>query len=284
MPIVIEPVDLPKDSLAMPISSPQAALTTQRIQQAFAKANSEGRAAFIGYIPAGFPSHASSIETGKLLLAQADILEVGLPYSDPLGDGPTLQRANEKALAGGITVAGTFEVVRQLRTISNKPIMVMTYYNPILATGEENFVRQALAAGVDGLILPDLPPDEADTLIPIAKAAGLALTFLVAPTSTAERIRLVAAASTGFIYAVSVTGVTGARTGLPVEVPAMLALVKSITDTPVAVGFGVGSRETAHFVAQVADGVVAASVFINAQERGLALEPFITEIVAGCQR
>jgi tryptophan synthase alpha chain len=261
-------------------SSPQIA----RIHGAFKRANEQGRAAFIGYVSAGYPNVERSLEIGKLLLQHADLLEVGLPYSDPLGDGPTIQKANEKALLGGMTVRGTFEVAKALRQVTDKPLVVMTYYNPILATGEERFVDLCLQNGVDGLILPDLPPDEADTLIPLAQKAGLGLTFLLAPTSTPERIRVVANATTGFIYAVSVTGVTGARSGLPVEVPAMLGRIKAVTDTPVAVGFGVSNRETANYVAQVADGVVAASVFINADANGQPIEPLAREILAGCKR
>ncbi len=261
-------------------SSPQI----DRIHRAFSSANQQGRAAFIGYVSAGYPNVERSLEIGKLLLQHADLLEVGLPYSDPLGDGPTIQKANERALAGGMTVRGTFAVARALRQATDKPLVVMTYYNPILATGEERFVDLCLENGVDGLILPDLPPDEADTLIPLAHKAGLGLTFLLAPTSTPERIRVVANATTGFIYAVSVTGVTGARSGLPIEVPAMLERIKAVTDTPVAVGFGVSNRETANYVAQVADGVVAASVFINADANGQPIEPLAREILEGCKR
>jgi tryptophan synthase alpha chain len=261
-------------------SSPQI----ERIHRAFSSANQQGRAAFIGYVSAGYPNVERSLEIGKLLLQHADLLEVGLPYSDPLGDGPTIQKANERALAGGMTVRGTFAVAKALRQVTDKPLVVMTYYNPILAMGEERFVELCLENGVDGLILPDLPPDEADTLIPLAQKAGLGLTFLLAPTSTPERIRVVANATTGFIYAVSVTGVTGARSGLPVEVPAMLERIKAVTDTPVAVGFGVSNRETANYVAQVADGVVAASVFINADANGQPIEPLAKEILEGCKR
>jgi tryptophan synthase alpha chain len=164
---------------------------TTRIQDAFDRAKSENRAAFIGYLPAGYPSKDSFLEHAKVLLESADLLEIGLPYSDPLGDGPTIQRASEVALLGGMTVEGTFEQARAVRAMTNKPLLIMTYYNPILATGEEAFVSSAVAAGVDGLILPDLPPDEADTLIPLATAAGLKLTFLLAPTSTEDRIKLV---------------------------------------------------------------------------------------------
>jgi tryptophan synthase alpha chain len=259
-------------------------LMTTRIQDAFNLAQSENRAAFIGYLPAGYPTKESFLEHAKVLLESADLLEIGLPYSDPLGDGPTIQRASEVALAGGMTVKGTFQQAAVLRQNTDKPLMVMTYYNPILATGEEIFVSSAVAAGIDGLILPDLPPDEADTLISLARAAGLKLTFLLAPTSTEDRIKLVARATTGFVYAVSVTGVTGARKAVPTEVPWLVSRIKALTDTPVAVGFGVADAETAHGIAQVADGVVAGSVFVTTAGRGESLQAKAQEILEGCRR
>jgi tryptophan synthase alpha chain len=255
-----------------------------RIQTAFSTAKDESRAAFIGYLPAGFPTREAFLERATELLRFADVLEIGLPYSDPLGDGPTIQRASEVALEGGMTVAGTFEQARALRGRTDKALMVMTYYNPILATGEERFVAHAVDAGVDGLILPDLPPDEADTLIPLARASGLKLTFLLAPTSTPDRIHLVARETTGFIYAVSVTGVTGARDAVPVEVPALVAGIKAVTDKPVGVGFGVASRDTAHAVAQAADGVVVGSALVSAAGRGESLERLAREILEGCKK
>ncbi len=261
-------------------SSPQI----DRIHSAFSSANQQGRAAFVGYLPAGYPSQTVFLEHATTLLEYADVLEIGLPYSDPLGDGPTVQKASEVAIRGGMTVRGTFEQVRALRERTSKPLLIMTYYNPILATGEERFVAEAIRAGVDGLILPDLPPDEADALIPIAQQAGLGLTFLIAPTSTDERIRVVAAATTGFIYAVSVTGVTGARSSVPTEVPAMIARARAITDAPIAVGFGVADRETAHAIARVADGVVVGSALVTTVGKGESLEPLAKEILLGCKR
>jgi tryptophan synthase alpha chain len=255
-----------------------------RIQTAFDRAKSESRAAFVGYLPAGYPTRTDFLTHATKLLEFADILEIGLPYSDPLGDGPTIQKASEAALALGMTVAGTFEQAAALRQRTDKALMVMTYYNPILATGEERFVSSAVRAGVDGLILPDLPPDEADTLIPIARDAGLKLTFLLAPTSTPDRIELVAKETTGFIYAVSVTGVTGARALVPVEVPALVSSIKAVTDKPVGVGFGVASKDTARAVAQSADGVVVGSALVSAAGRGESLEGLAREILEGCKK
>ncbi|MFN3265407.1 MAG: tryptophan synthase subunit alpha [Deinococcales bacterium] len=255
-----------------------------RVQAAFSGAAARSRAAFIGYLPAGFPTSDGFHTAADTILEYADALEIGLPYSDPLGDGPTIQKAGEKALANGMTVAGTFAAAKALRARTDKALFVMTYYNPILATGEEAFVQAALESGVDGLILPDLPPDEADTLIPLAREAGIKLTFLLAPTSTKARIELVADSSTGFIYAVSVTGVTGARAGIPEEVPQMLQSIKAATDKPVAVGFGVSSFETAQAVARVADGVVVGSALVTAAERGQGLSELCQEILRGCSK
>ena len=258
---------------------------TGRIQAAFAAAGAENRAAFVAYLPADYPDKASFQVQARILLASADLLEIGLPYSDPLGDGPTVQKASEVALRNGATIAGTFEAARRLRAVSDKPLVIMTYYNPILAWGEERFVTDALAVGVDGLILPDLPPDEAQTLRDLAHEHDLKLTFLIAPTSTPERVALVAGATTGFLYAVSVTGVTGARAQDALhEVPTMLTLARQHTDLPIAVGFGVADRRTAHAVAGVADGVVVGSALVTAATSPEGVGPLAAEIRAGVRR
>ncbi len=260
-------------------------LTQNRIQSAFDQAKQGGRAAFIGYLPAGYPSNAEYLQHAKTLLEHVDLLEVGMPYSDPLGDGPTIQKAGEKALQNGATISSMFESVKILRSSTEKPLVVMTYYNPILAWGEARFMDDCVASGVDGLILPDLPPDEADTLRPLALERNIKLTFLIAPTSTPERIEIVALACTGFVYAVSVTGVTGARaTGALHEVPAMLERARMHTKLPIAVGFGVSNRESAQAVADVADGVVVGSAFINTLERGGDLGALALEIKQGTRK
>ncbi len=256
-----------------------------RIRAAFEQARSEGRAAFIPFMTAGYPSIAEFPALADELLARADLLEVGLPYSDPLGDGPTIQQASEQALAGGTSTRGTIELVRELRTRHDKPIVIMTYVNPIYAVGPREFMRLAQEAGVDGLILPDLPPDQDIEIADLAAEYGLAVTFLIAPTSTPERIQLVAQACTGFVYAVSVTGVTGAREGTALgEVPAMLALARQHTDVPIAVGFGVKDAQTAHAVAGLADGVVVGSAFINAVREGRDVTALTNTLADGCVR
>lgn len=241
----------------------------ERVRAAFAAAATAGRAAFVPFVTAGFPDAARSLAAARTLSRHADLLEVGLPFSDPLGDGPTIQRASEIALAAGATTRGAFELVRRLRETADTPIAVMTYYNPIYAyrgpagEGEGAFVHDAVAAGVDALILPDLPPDQGAELIGAARASGLATVFLVAPTSTDARLALVTAACRGFVYAVSVTGVTGARRGVPEALAGLVARTRTAGALPVAVGFGVADAETAAGVAAVADGVVVGSALVE---------------------
>ncbi|AIZ45602.1 tryptophan synthase subunit alpha [Deinococcus radiopugnans] len=256
-----------------------------RIRAAFDNARAEGRAAFIPFMTAGYPSATEFPALADDLLARADVLEVGLPYSDPLGDGPTIQRASGQALADGTSTRGTIELVRELRTRHDTPIVIMTYVNPIYAVGPREFMRLSQEAGVDGLILPDLPPDQDLEIADLAAEYGLAVTFLIAPTSTPERIRLVAEACTGFLYAVSVTGVTGAREGTALgEVPSMLELARQHTDVPIAVGFGVKDAQTAHEVALLADGVVVGSAFINAVREGQDVPALAKKLADGCVR
>lgn len=262
----------------------------KRIERAFATAKAEGRAAFVPYLTAGFPDESAFLDHARALLEVADVLEVGLPYSDPLGDGPTIQRSSEQVLARGMTTQKTFELIAQLRAEGDpdrdKAIVLMTYYNPIYCYkgGEAGFLRDLQAAGADGVILPDLPPEEADTLLPAARELDFDTVFLVAPTSTEARLQAVTAACRGFVYAVSVTGVTGARTALAYDVPELVRRVKAISELPVAVGFGVSSAETARPVAAVADGVVVGSALIAAIAEGRDATGLAHEIVAACAK
>jgi tryptophan synthase alpha chain len=261
-----------------------------RISAAFATAKTEGRAAFIAYLTAGFPDEAAFLDQARALLEVADVLEVGLPYSDPLGDGPTIQRSSEQVLRQGMTTRKAFDLITKLREGSDpnndKAIVMMTYYNPIYCyrDGEAGFLRDLKAAGADGVILPDLPPEEAETLIPAARALDLDTVFLVAPTSTQARLAVVTTACRGFIYAVSVTGVTGARTALSQDVPDLVERVKAVSDLPVAVGFGVSNAETARPVAAVADGVVVGSALIAAIGEGRDAAGLAHEIAAACAK
>ncbi|MEX2540511.1 MAG: tryptophan synthase subunit alpha [Trueperaceae bacterium] len=257
-----------------------------RIDGAFAAARAENRAAFISYLTAGYPDEERFLTAARELLAVSDLLEVGLPYSDPLGDGPTVQRSSQLALESGVTPKRTLELVARLRSETEKPLLVMTYYNPVYTYegGEQAFVRDLRRAGADGVILPDLPPEEAEGLIPTARDQGLDTIFLVAPTSTEARLQIVTSACRGFVYAVSITGVTGARTTVGSEVPDLVQRVREVSDLPVAVGFGVSNAATAHPVALAADGVVVGSALVRALEEGRGVGDLAREIAGACRR
>ncbi len=219
------------------------------------------------YLCAGDPNPEL---TSKLLLtlveAGADLIELGVPFSDPIADGPTIQRASERALTHNISLQQILEIVASIRPETDIPIAIMSYYNPIFRMGEAAFCKAAQAAGVDGLIVPDLPPEQAKPLLEVAPKYNLATIFLVAPTSPPERMQLIASVSTGFIYCVSVTGVTGARAMLSNEIAPMIAELRKHTDKPISVGFGVSTSEQATQVAQVADGVIVGSAIVNVVE------------------
>jgi tryptophan synthase alpha chain len=233
----------------------------ERIKNAF----STGRPAFMPYSVLGYPTRQAGLEVIKhLAQAGADLLELGLPFSDPLADGPTIQAATQKSLENGTTVKDCLAMTRELRQQGmDTPALLMGYVNPMMAYGLAQFVADASEAGVDGLIVPDLPPEEADDLATACAAHGLALVFLLAPTSTPDRIKLVAGKSQGFIYLVSLTGVTGARTDLPPDLADFVARVRAETDKPLAVGFGIGDGEQARAVGRVADGVIVGSALVK---------------------
>jgi tryptophan synthase alpha chain len=249
-------------------------------KEAFAEAKAQGRPALIPYLTAGFPSREGFLEAARAVLPYADLLEIGLPYSDPLGDGPVIQRASELALRKGMSVQGTLELVREVRALTDKPLYLMTYLNPVLAWGPERFFALFKDAGLEGVILPDLPPDEDPHLVRKAQEIGLKTVFLLAPTSTEARIETVTRYATGFVYAVSVTGVTGARDRLPEEVGEMVRRIKARTPLPVVLGFGISGRETARQAA-VADGVVVGSALIQALEEGRPLSALLQEVLEG---
>ena len=248
-----------------------------RIHDAFHGARAEGRAAVVPYLTAGYPSPEAYLETATRLLEFADLMEIGLPYSDPLGDGPTIQRAGEAALRAGVRTADVIEMVRALRERTDKPLLLMTYVNPVFAWGAERFFGAFAEAGLDGVILPDLPPDEDEALVDAAQDAGLETVFLLAPTSTDDRIRTVVARTTGFVYTVSVTGVTGARDRLP-DLSPLVRRIRAHTDRPVAVGFGISGAETARQAARVADGVVVGSALLGKLAAGEDPAPLLAEI------
>ena len=259
---------------------------TDRIRIAFVNAKLQGHACFMPYHAMGYPDRAQTLEiVSALAAAGADLFEIGIPHSDPLADGPTIQTATYTALTQGTTVADCLAMVRELRERGvEQPFCAMTYYNPLFAYGIQRFVDDAVAAGVDGLIVPDLPPEEADELEEACRQAGLATIYLLAPTSTDERIRLVAQRATGFIYLVSVTGITGARSELPAHLGAFVQRVRRHTDRPLAVGFGIGNREQAAAVAQMAEGVIVGSALVKAAGSGDgidAVRALASELAAG---
>ncbi len=242
------------------------------------------------YLCAGDPTPEL---TAKLLLtleaAGADLIELGVPFSDPIADGPTVQRASERALTHNISLQQILEMVTTLRKQTDIPIALMSYYNPIFRMGEEAFCKAAQDAGVDGLIVPDLPPEQAQQLLEVAPRYNLATIFLAAPTSPPERMQLIASVSTGFIYCVSVTGVTGARAMLSDEIAPMITELRKHTDKPISVGFGVSTPEQAKQVVDIADGAIVGSAIINVVEENMgdeakllaAVKQFASDLAAG---
>lgn len=258
----------------------------ERIQAVFAKAKAEGRAVFMPYHAMGYPDRARTLEVIQVLSANgAGLFEIGIPHSDPLADGPTVQTATYTALTQGTTVRDCLAMCRELRVAGvDQPFCAMTYYNPLFAYGIQRFVDDAVASGIDGLIVPDLPPEESEELEAACRKAGLATIYLLAPTSTEERIRFVASHCTGFIYMVSVTGITGARTELPPDLADFVARVRRHTKLPLAVGFGIGTGAQASAVAGIADGVIVGSALVKAAagEQGIAqVQSLAAELAAG---
>ncbi len=244
----------------------------ERIAGAFAAARRERRAALMPYYTLGYPDLETSAAVVRAIAdAGADLIELGVPFSDPLADGRTIQRSTQVALRQGMTVRRCIEGVAGLRRDGvRQPLLLMGYINPILAYGPSRFVADGVAAGVDGLIVPDLPPEEAGELETACRALGCALVYLLAPTASAERIREVAGRTTGFLYLVSLTGVTGARASLPENVENFVARARSATAVPLAVGFGISTPEQAAQVGRVADGVIVGSKLIDVVERAIA--------------
>ena len=223
------------------------------------------------YHAMGYPNRALTLEIIQALGEEgAELFEIGIPHSDPLADGPTIQTATYTAIEQGTTVKDCLAMTRELRAAGmTQPFCAMTYYNPLFSYGIEKFVADAVASGIDGLIVPDLPPEEADELERAAGIAGLAMIYLLAPTSTEDRIKLVAQRATGFIYLVSITGITGARTELPADLKDFIARVRKETNLPLAVGFGIGNRAQAAAVAKIADGVIVGSALVKAGKEGI---------------
>ena len=223
--------------------------------------------ALIAYVTVGYPSISATMEVVPMLASSGcDIVELGIPFSDPLADGATIQKASFSAIENGVTPQLCLEVAEQLSQKVSIPLVFMTYFNPILSYGQDKFLKACASSGISGLIIPDLPPEEGLEMETIIQKQNLDLIYLLAPTSTQERIRLVAERSRGFIYLVSVTGVTGARQELPADLEAFLTRVRMVAHQSLCVGFGVSTIDQARRVAQTADGVIVGSRLIQLME------------------
>ncbi len=241
-----------------------------RVDAVFGRLHRKKEKALIAYLTAGYPTPATLLPLVRACeRAGVDLVELGVPFSDPLADGPTIQAASQKALERGMTPARVLTEVRRMRRRGIRiPLLLMTYYNPIHHYGLESFCRDAARAGADGLIVPDLPPEEAQELQTAARARKLDLVFLAAPTSPKDRLRRIARASRGFVYYVSLTGVTGARRALPPELRRDVAVLKKMTALPVCVGFGISRPEQVRQVLETADGAIVGSALIDVITRG----------------
>ncbi|GEA19391.1 tryptophan synthase subunit alpha [Moorella sp. E306M] len=241
----------------------------ERISATFAAREKEGRKALIVYLCAGDPSlEVTAAAVEKLAAAGVDIIELGVPFSDPVADGPVIQAASTRALARGTNLRKILDLVKDLRSRVSLPLVLMSYYNPLLQYGLAALAADLAAAGVDGLIVPDLPLEESAPLREKLAAVKLAAIPLVAPTTPAERLQQIAATAQGFIYCVSLTGVTGAREGLPPGIAAYLARVREATDLPVGVGFGISHPEQARLLAPLCDGIIVGSAVVQALHKG----------------
>ena len=236
-----------------------------RIDRKFAALKQAGKKAFVTYVMAGDPDYATSLEIVKgLPAAGADIIELGLPFTDPMADGPTIQLAGQRALEAGMTLEKTLQMARDFRKGDNEtPIVMMGYYNPIFSRGVDKFLKDAKDAGIDGLIIVDLPPEEDDELCIPAQEAGLNFIRLATPTTDDQRLPKVMQNTSGFVYYVSITGITGAAEAQSGDVAPEVARIKAVSDLPVVVGFGIKTPEAAHSIASVADGAVVGSAIIE---------------------
>lgn len=258
------------------------------VAQVLEAARAEGRSALVGYLPVGYPDVPGSIEAMRAMVeAGVDIVEIGVPYTDPLMDGPVIQHAADAALKGGTRLRDVFTAVRAVAD-AGAPALVMTYWNPVVRYGVDRFADDLAAAGGAGLITPDLIPDEGAEWIAAAERNGLDRVFLVAPSSTDERLRSTTLACRGFVYAASTMGVTGARSAVGTGAETLVRRTRAVTDLPVCVGLGVSSRTQAAQVASFADGVIVGSALVrcltdapSAEEGRIALKALTAELAAG---
>jgi tryptophan synthase alpha chain len=261
-------------------------LTQQRLDACFARCKGEGRAAFVTYVMAGDPDPVSAFEIlSGLPAAGADIIELGMPFSDPMAEGPPIQRAAQRSLKQGITVAKTLDIVRRFRQIDQiTPIVLMGYLNPILRRGYERFAVEAAEAGVDGLIVVDCPPEESDPLADPLEKAGVSLIRLATPTTDAKRLPAVLRRTSGFVYYVSVAGVTGVKEADADAIRPAVERVRVASGLPVAVGFGIKTPERAAAVARIADAVVVGSALVELIAQALeANQPAAPKVLASAK-
>jgi tryptophan synthase alpha chain len=252
-----------------------------RLAQTFARTRAENRAAFVAYVCAGDPDFDTSLAVCRALVSNGvDVLELGVPFSDPLADGLTNQLAAQRALESGMTAARVFELVRRIREFSQTPIVFYTYYNLVFANGVEAYVKAAHDAGVDGILTLDLPPEEAGEVTAACRTHGVDTVFIIAPTTPESRIDTIAKVTTGFIYYVSREGVTGVRDQVAGNIPQAVAQIRKHTKTPAVVGFGIGTRAQVAEVAAHADGVVVGSALVNCIRDNLADRSKIAPAIA----
>ncbi len=260
-------------------------LRMSRIGQMFERLKGEGRAALIAYLTAGDPTpERTPALVAALERGGVDLIELGVPFSDPIADGPVIQRGADRALKAGTTVAKVLNIAREIRKTSQIPLLLFTYLNPVLRYGLEKLAADAKAAGIDGCLLTDLSVEEAGPYVTAMRGAGLDTVFLAAPTSTQARLKLVAEYSTGFVYLVSRTGVTGERAALSESLGGLIEQVRGVTTLPLAAGFGISTPEQASQVAQMADGVVVGSALVRLIEEGADLagvEGFARSLASG---
>ena len=260
-----------------------------RIDDTFARLKSEGKKGFVAYIMAGDPDAATSLEVMKGLPdAGVDVIELGMPFTDPMADGPTIQLAGQRALEAGQTLEGTLQMVRDFRKTDNTtPIVMMGYYNPIYSRGVDRFLTDAKAAGIDGLIVVDLPPEEDSELCIPARDAGLNFIRLATPTTDDKRLPKVLQNTSGFVYYVSITGITGAAAAQAADVAPEVARIKAKTDLPVIVGFGIKTPDAAQTIASVADGAVVGSAIVERIAKGDSVADilaFVKSLADGAHR
>lgn len=239
-----------------------------RIEKKFKDLRQLKKKAFIAFVTCGDPNLSTTESLVPALeQAGADLIELGVPFSDPLADGPTIQAASQRALKHHVSLSQILNMAARLRRKTQIPLALMTYYNPVFSYGEEKFIRDAAAAGIDGIIVPDLPPEEAHSLVRLARQKRISTIFFCSPTTTVSRMAKVAKISTGFIYYVSLTGVTGARQGLAQSIQPQLRKIKSQTKTPVCIGFGISTPAQVQQAARFSDGVIVGSAIVNELNR-----------------